>query len=132
VSATQAQDPGEWIRSEFERCAPFLQRAIDRTDGLYTIEHVWKEIESGTAQFWPLPNSVMITKIETYPTGVKICNEWLAGGKLEDIVLCEQHVSEWAKRMGCDRICIAGRRGWLRKLPGYEVSHTILRKDLRP
>jgi hypothetical protein len=39
-------------------------------------------------------------------------------------------VEAYAKREGCARVRIFGRKGWLRVLDGYEHKHIIMDKDL--
>lgn len=120
----------DWVRGEFDRLAPVLQRAIDRTDGLYELEHVWEEIDLGGAQFWPGPNSVVVTKIETYPTGVKTITGWLAAGDFEEVQGIRKTIKEWARGQGCTRFYIVGRRGWLRSLDGFQEKQTIMYEEI--
>jgi hypothetical protein len=125
------EEQRQWAVDQFDRCAPFIQRAIDRTDGLFELHHVRDDVLSGAAQLWPAPNAALVTRIEVYPTGIKACNEWLAGGDLDELLKIEPEVAAWAKdKIGCDRIYLAGRKGWIRILKDYTASHTVLRKDL--
>ena len=39
-------------------------------------------------------------------------------------------IEAYAKREGCARVRIFGRKGWLRVLAGYEHKHIIMDKDL--
>ena len=39
-------------------------------------------------------------------------------------------IEAYAKREGCTRMRIFGRKGWLRVLDGYEQTHIIMDKDL--
>ena len=39
-------------------------------------------------------------------------------------------IEAYAKREGCTRVRIFGRKGWLRVLDGYEQKHLIMDKDL--
>ena len=122
----------DWLMGEFDRCAPFIQRAVDRTEGLFEIQHVRDDVMNGNAQLWPAPNAALVTRIEFYPTGIRACNEWLAGGDMDELLKLEPIIAEWAKtKIGCDRIYLAGRKGWARVLTDYKASHTVLRKDLK-
>lgn len=121
----------EWIAAEWQRCAPFIQRAVERTDGAFDIEYVREGVLSGDAQLWPGQNSAVVTRIETHPSGLKACLLWLAGGDdLAELKKLETAISAWAKRMGCERMEIIGRRGWLKALSDYREGSTVLVRDL--
>lgn len=119
-----------WLQSEFNRCSEWIQAAIDRTLGEYELSHVWDRIRNGSAQIWPLPNGVVITTIETYPSGLRILFMWLAGGKLKDIQACETVLTDWAKSAGCRYFMTDGRDGWSRVFGGRKLSSKFV-KDIR-
>ena len=73
----------------------------------------------------------VITEMAEYPQK-KILRYFLAGGKnlghwLTDI---QTKIEDFAKRNGCNAIEVAGRKGWIRKLHGYNKPVFIIRKDL--
>lgn len=120
-----------WLRSEFERCKPWIEAALKRdVIGTHDADDVWNVIEAGQAQLWPTPNSAVVTKIDTYPKA-RILQAWLAGGKLREIRSTEARIREWAKAAGCDFFVIAGRRGWARALKGYREVLAVSARDLR-
>lgn len=91
---------------------------------------MWHAIESSAAQFWPLPNAAIVTTVDTHPTGFKVLHGWLSGGDLNEIVQFEPLIVKWAKEIGCNRVTLAGRKGWRRAMPGYTEMATILGKDI--
>jgi hypothetical protein len=120
-----------WLISNWARCEGYLQRAVDRAEGAFDLDHVWREVVKGDAQFWPGENTACVTRIEEYPSGIKAVLGWVAGGDdLDELKDIEARISVWAKGMGCDRFEIIGRRGWLRALDGYREGSTLLIKDL--
>lgn len=116
-----AFDSPEWLSFHFERCWPWLDAALN-TSPLRTHdrEHVWALLESGEAQIWPTRNSVCLTEIKTYPTGIKVLFGWLAGGDLNEVKATTKALEDHARAMGCDAAAVQGRRGWLRAFTGYE------------
>lgn len=116
---------GSWVDAE-----PHIQRAVDRAGGCFDINHVWSEIANGKAQLWPGDGSAIVTKIETHPSGLKTLLYWLAGGELDALLPMTGRIEAWARKMGCTRIEIIGRRGWLRALADYREACTVLVKDL--
>ncbi len=120
-----------WVAKEWEAAKPHIQRAVDRAEGAFDIEHVRAEIEAGRAQLWGGLNAAVVTKLETYPSGIKACLFWLCGGDdMNEILDIEAKVSAWAARQGCHRVEIIGRRGWLRALKGYRETSTLLVREI--
>ena len=39
-------------------------------------------------------------------------------------------IEDWIKRIGCKRITLTGRKGWLRVLPDYELQTITMVKTL--
>lgn len=121
----------EWVAAQWERCAPFIERAVERAEGSFDLAHVRGKVFSGEAQLWPGLNSAVVTRIETHPSGLKSCLLWLAGGDdLEELKRLEMAIAAWAESLGCTRMEIIGRRGWLKALDGYREGSTVLVRDL--
>lgn len=119
-----------WLRESFERCKPWIQAALDRESVCtHTVDDVWDEVESGTAQLWPTANSVCVTNIDTYPRA-KILRGWIAGGDLKEILATEPVIRNWAERQGCAAVMIVGRRGWARAFPNYVETHSVVMRGL--
>lgn len=117
--------PEEWLAAEFTRTWAWLDAALN-TSPLKTHdrEHVWEMLQSGEAQLWPTRNSVCLTEIKTYPTGVKVLFGWLAGGDLSEVKETTKALEDYARKIGCDAAAVQGRRGWLRAFDGYEDAGT--------
>lgn len=121
----------EWLSTEYERCWPWLEAAL-ATSPLRTHdkEHVWQALASGEAQLWPTPNSVCLTEIKVYPTGLKVLLGWLAGGDLDEVKATTRMLEGYAKSVGCDAAAVQGRRGWLRAFEGYRDAGSTIVKGL--
>jgi hypothetical protein len=83
--------------------------------GTHDEKDVFDAIVSGAAQLWMQNDSAAVTEIVSYPR-VKSCRVWLAAGDLEDIRSIERQIEDWARGVGCGRLEIIGRKGWLKKL----------------
>lgn len=118
------------MREEFDRVWPMLKPSVQRYGDTQRKRHVWQAIESGHAQLWPLPNAALVTQIDIYPTGLKECRAWLAGGELDEIVAITPEIEAWARKRGCTRAVIFGRRGWGKALTGYREMAVTYAKDL--
>ena len=120
----------EWLRSEFERCWPWLEPAIARYGPTHDKDHIWLALEQGDAQLWPSPNAAALTELKNYKTGFKEVNGWLSGGDLEEIRRTTEKIEDWARRQGCRRATICGREGWLRAFDGYVKRAVVMTKEL--
>ena len=114
----------------FDRSRPWLEAALTHSVGGYDIAQVRAAIDAGTAQFWPTANSAAVTTIDTFPSGLKVLQFWLAGGSLDELTLTEANALAWARTLGCGKAVIIGRAGWQRRLEGYRDAGRILVKDL--
>jgi len=75
--------------------------------------------------------SAVITEVAQYPQK-KICRYFLAGGNninnwLEPI---QETIEKFAKHNNCNSIEVAGRKGWARKLKGYEQKIYLFNKEI--
>ncbi len=116
-----------WLRSEFERCAPWIQAALDRDIGTHEFPDVWELIESGKAQLWPSAKSAVVTALEYFPRKT-VLRYWLCGGDLDDCLSLQEMIETWAKSAGATDVIIGGRKGWLKKLPGFQITSVFMTK----
>lgn len=114
--------------------APILIRAI-RIYGEYTLEEVFEDLIARKKQLWvggkTSITAVLITEIFNQDNGQRFCHVSLCAG--DGAIDCIPHletVEKWAKESGCNRIEIAGRRGWAKLLKDYKVKKITLKKDL--
>ena len=116
----------------FERLAPQIQRALDRSWG-YTLEDIRRGIESGAMQLWDAPASALVTKVIQRPQGLELFF-FLAAGDLDEIKALYPIVMEWARLLGCDRAYFVGRRGWERSFltreEGWTTTDVVFSKEI--
>lgn len=117
------------LSDEFQRLSPHIINALEYANNSHNIIDVWDAINSGKAQFFSMPNSVIITEIVDYPQK-SVCRIWLAGGDMDELLEGEKHVAELAKSHGCQGMEIIGRKGWERTLTDYKPTAVVLVKDL--
>lgn len=117
--------------SEFVRCIPWLQAALDAGGNTHTIEDLFRSISVGRMQFWPAPRGCAVTEIVVYPRR-KTLHIFLAGGEMDQIVDMDGSAAEFARANGCDGMSICGRRGWVRVLKdnGWKETMTTLVKEI--
>ena len=115
---------------ELARVWPILKAAAALAGDTHRKRHVAERLRSGLAQLWTLPSAACVTSIERHDTGLRDLHGWLAAGDLDGLVTIEARLEHFARAENCDRMVIAGRRGWLRIFSGYSERAVIIAKDL--
>ncbi|WP_300573607.1 hypothetical protein [Phenylobacterium sp.] len=118
--------------SEWERCAPWLQSALDVAGNEYALGDVHAMLDAREATFWPGDNAAIVTRIEDHP-GSRNLLFWLAGGDLDELTgKMRPFIEQWGAKHGCTRSIIIGRPGWERALPDYRPIARVIAKELTP
>ena len=124
--------PQEDLHIVWNEVEPLIKKALDDT---YTARDILDGLVKNSFQLFisweDKVESAVITEVIQYPQK-KVCRYFLAGGSninnwLEPI---QQEIEKFAKYNQCDAIEIAGRKGWLRKLKGYEQKIYLMSKKL--
>ena len=111
---------------------PLIKKALD---DCYTSNDILKGLINNSFQLFISWNDkvecAVVTEVAQYPQK-KICRYFLAGGNnmenwLEPI---QQEIEKFAKHNNCDSVEVAGRKGWARKLKGYEQKIYLFSKEL--
>jgi hypothetical protein len=114
--------------------AHVIRRAMER-GGLGRFEDVERDVLSANAFLWlAIESGSVLAAAVTQVTQAK-------DHRLCTIVACGGHdwkkfggliagLETYARVEGCRRMEIAGRPGWLRRLPGYKLAKIVIRKEL--
>lgn len=117
-------------RSEWIRCKPWIEAALQYADGTHTIDDIEDGIEKGLFQFWSGRSSAVVTELIDYPRKREL-NFFLVGGDLGELKLMEPLISMWAREQGCQRVRAGGRKGFERICSnGFKARWTYYAKDL--
>ena len=124
--------PQDDLHIVWNEVEPLIKKALDDT---YTARDILDGLVKNAFQLFisweDKVESAVITEVIQYPQK-KVCRYFLAGGSnmnnwLEPI---QQEIEKFAKYNQCDAIEVAGRKGWLRKLKGYEQKIYLMSKKL--
>lgn len=126
---------GRELASLWPEVSPILSRAVEWTEGRYSLRSVLASLISGDMQLWVIRREKVVgaavTQVAVYDTGVKsVVVMFVAGDGLKDWKHLWSAVEEWASRMGCryaETIC---RKGWERLVPGWEKRGIEMVKDI--
>jgi hypothetical protein len=117
------------IRPEFLRVKQWLDEALDYNGGDENIKGVWSRLLSGELLLLTSHNAAIVLEPVEHPQR-KILNFFLAGGDLEELMVMEAVVADYARSEGFDALSVFGRRGWLRQLEGYKEKAVYMEKKL--
>lgn len=75
-------------------------------------------------------NCAMVFEVIVYPR-LKVLHGFLCGGDLEELKSFDPKLQELKRALGCQKISIAGRKGWERALRGLGYVHacTVVSKE---
>lgn len=109
----------------------WLEGALAHDGNTHTIADVVDEIRAGRAYLWYGPRSAVVTRVHDLPRAKEL-RIWLAGGDLDELLEQLDLADLVAKRLGCSRVVVEGRKGWGRVMrdKGYKETAVILSKEL--
>jgi hypothetical protein len=118
--------------SEWERCSPWIEAALDHAGGTHSLADVRGMLASGEARMWAGKACALVATIEQTPQRTMLLL-WLAGGDLDELVsIWRAEAEAWGSEKGCTTSLLIGRRGWVRALKshGYTPHACVLMKEL--
>jgi len=126
------QVPEKDLHIIWNEVEPLIKKALD---DCYTTDDILQGLIKNSFQLFISWNnkveSAVVTEVAQYPQK-KILRYFLAGGNnlnnwLEPI---QETIEKFAKHNNCNSIEVAGRKGWARKLKGYEQKIYLFSKEL--
>lgn len=118
---------------EIDAYRALIESALVYNGNTHRFEDVVAEVAAGTAQFWPAPNSCIVTQIDTQPAR-KILVFWLAAGNSVELKAMEPLIVAWGQEEGCTLARMVGRKGWKRSfltdVGWQDTEYVILQKEL--
>lgn len=106
------------VTDELDRCRAYLEPALRRNGGTHEWGDIVQGISEGRLQLWPAPEGALVTELVAYPRK-KICNVFLGGGKLRQLLDMIPSVEAWARAQECHGLTVQGRFGWERVLARF-------------
>lgn len=110
-----------------------LAAALAYSGGSHTLDDIADGMAAHLYQYWPGPDSVIVTEIVVSPR-LKTLNFFLAGGAMHELQAMTPDIEHWGRAHGCTLATLTGRPGWARtwlvKDAGYRPTHTVFEKAL--
>jgi hypothetical protein len=107
-----------------DRCAPFIEAALARSNEGFTMDDIAREVASGQAILWPGLNSAAVT----YVRPMKAMHVWAAGGDLGELREMAKAAEVLSVKLGCNAIMAGGRDGWARALRPLGWNSYVLKE----
>jgi len=116
---------------QWDFARPYLESALEYNPGTHTIEDVRDAILRQQMLLICGKKCAMVYEVIAYPR-LKILHGFLCGGDLTELKSFDPYLVELAKALGCERISIAGRQGWVRALKdlNYKTAYTVVGKEV--
>lgn len=121
----------EQIDALWDEIAPHIYR-MERL-GYIGADELRDELKLSKKQLWGLQEAGAVRGICITRIAGKCCEIYAAVGsqsKRGQIIALYNHVEQWARDIGCDRMRVIGRKGWMRLLANYQQVGIVLEKDL--
>lgn len=123
--------PPERVADLWEKVAPLLKPAIDRTGGRLSLETVFTGLTNNTFHLWIVGDAAAVTETRVYPTGLKALAVLLLGGSNPgDWETAWMEIEQKAKQAGFVKAEMTGRKGWMRVLKSWRSTTIDMEKDL--
>lgn len=115
LSAIPSHSTGLW----FNRIQPFVESALEGSDGKFTVYDIFLCLIHKEMQLWVITEqendqlqAVIITQVITYPAKKVLLILIVAGVKFDEWSHTLPHFKLFAKDHACDAIEFYGRPGW--------------------
>lgn len=107
-------------------------KKFEDLDDRFEIEDYKQRCLSGEFVLWMGRNSkvAVILEVSDYHKGKECDIVTLAGDNIDSWIDELSEIEGWAKRIGCDRMILNGRKAWLRVLKEYELKSIKMVKRL--
>lgn len=132
------QVPVPYLAQVWPDIASWIAGVVDRSDGRWSIEMIATSFLTGDWQLWVVWDgeavaAVVATELYTYnSTGMKLARVVMTTGqhaaKWAHLI---SEIEAWAVEQGADKIELMARKGWVKHMPAYKMTHVLLEKDLR-
>lgn len=134
------QVPPDAVGAIWPRVEGYFTRALEHARGTHTLEAMKHGAVSGQRQLWivvddaPERNVVAAgeTSLQIFPSGKKVLQiEAFAGDNMKQFFSLKDDLEKWAKEQeGCDGVFLWARKGWVKHLTDYSLTHYLMYKDL--
>lgn len=124
--------PRDKILDVWPLAVKYLPKALDVSDNKFTLEGIKKDCLAGDYLLWITQNTkaVAIIQVSEYHSR-KECDIVILGGEnIKSWISETALVEDFAKKIGCERMLIHGRKGWGKIHKDYNEAYRVIEKIL--
>jgi hypothetical protein len=125
------------LQTLWPQIAPLLERAVEHSDQMTTLEAEATALANKLKQLWIVINdekqivAAGVTSLQKFVTGKFIANiELFGGANMKDFFDLRGEFEKWAKEEGCEEIRFFARKGWTKFLDDYRLASYVMAKKL--
>lgn len=131
------QVPASGAKTLWPTVEPFVAKACDHSERTHTPASTFKAIEDGFVQLWiavredKSVSAAATTSIQLNRSGVRtFVIELMGGDDLSGVINLRKNLEDFAKIEDCSYVAIYARKGWIRRLRDYRLTHYLLMKEI--
>lgn len=119
------------VCAQLEKFRVDIERALGYGVAGLTYDEVCARVLKGQYHFYPLKQSVIIMEVVEYEE-LRVYHGVIAAGDMVEIAAQHDMMKRAAKELGCSKLSLSGRRGWLRAFKpfGWKEQQTIIELPL--
>lgn len=130
--------PKSKIKSVWPLVRSLMRDGFRQPNRRMSIPAIKQTVMAGQWQMWiiweeekKIPKAVFFTELYEEISGLKIgAMRFFSGRDRRDWLDLLESLEEHMRHAGVQRMEIWARRGWLKELPEYKMTHVLLEKDL--
>lgn len=140
IPATADETGVSPLRKLWPVVAPLLERAVELSGGVTTLEEEFRALEALQKQLWVIVlddggrreiAAAGITSLQQFSSGLRIANiEMLGGENMKAWFSLKDQFEKWATDEGCTKVRLYARKAWARHLGDYKLSAYVMEKVL--
>lgn len=110
----------------------YISIALEDAEDNFSLQDYKDKIDSGEYLLWIGREGtvVVILEVSDYHNGKECDILSIAGDGIKDWIKELGEIEEWAKRAGCNRMYLTGRKGWIKVLKDYDFKSINMVKML--
>lgn len=101
-----------------------IEAALKYSGGTHLFDDVVAAVAAGDMQMWANGSTVAITEVLRYPR-LQALHVFLASGNRDELFEMIDSAWTWAQQLGCTKMTLAGRKGWLKLMGKHGFKPTL-------
>lgn len=120
-----------WLSSNLIKWRKQIERALAKTGGGYSYDHVCAMVLSGSAHLYAYEDCLLIMQVIEFPN-YRAYHCFIACGNLRSVPDKDEEMCKVARELGCIELTANGRPGWpkIAKTVGWKQRLALIYKEV--